>query len=189
MHLICRLVMAVCLVGLVGCESDNDRMLYFAGDSIAYNWPVEECFPSIITDNRAMRGSGIARIEEQLVEFAGKEVVIIVGTNDLWLAREDMEAYVERYVTAIGNLKASKVYLFPILPRSSESDPVEQHDFIFALNQLIRCRADILPEVVYVDVYDEFLYERGLNPAYTVDGLHLSRDGYRILTDKLFGLL
>lgn len=181
--------MAVCLIGLVGCESDNDRMLYFAGDSIAYNWPVEECFPSIITDNRAMRGSGIARIEEQLVEFAGKEVVIIVGTNDLWLAWEDMEAYVERYVAAIENLRASKVYLFPILPRSSESGLVGQNDFISALNQLIRCQAGLLPEVIYVDVYDEFLYDGGINPAYTVDGLHLSQEGYMVLTDKLFELL
>lgn len=189
MHLICRLVVAVCLVGLVGCESDNDRMLYFAGDSIAYNWPVEECFPSIITDNRAMRGSGIARIEEQLVEFAGKEVVIIVGTNDLWLARKDMGAYVERYVTAIGNLKASKVYLFPILPRSLDSDPAGQNDFISTLNRCIRQRMDVLPEVVYVDVYDEFLYDDGINPAYTVDGLHLSREGYMVLTYRLFGVL
>lgn len=189
MHLICRLVMTVCLIGLVGCESDNDRMLYFAGDSIAYNWPVEECFPSIVTDNKALGGSGIARIEQQSEEFVGREVVVIVGTNDLWLARKDMGAYVERYVAAIGNLKASKVYLFPILPRSLDSDPAGQNDFISMLNRCIRQRMDVLPEVVYVDVYDEFLYDDGINPAYTVDGLHLSREGYMVLTDRLFGLL
>ena len=57
---------------------------------------------------------------------------------------------------------------------------------IQSLNQAYRELAQGMMNVEFVNVFDSLLSEDGqLKPAYTTDGLHLTIEGYRVLSKAL----
>ena len=83
------------------------------------------------------------------------------------------------------------INLISVLPVSQEERYkqkvyVRTNEKIQALNQAYRELAQAYHQVSYVDVYSSLLDEVGqLAEAYTIDGLHLSVAGYRILAQAL----
>ena len=170
------------------CSSDdkNARELYFIGDSHIELWDLSNSFPTYIVHNDGISGSGIAYIEESAGRYAGKEVVVITGTNDLQHFTQDFEEeYVVRYVKAIEELGAARLYLFSILPRSAELfGPNVSNEKIKRMNNKIKQAIHKKP-IVYVDVCDMLIKDGVINPLYTCDGLHLSQEGYEVITEQL----
>ena len=57
---------------------------------------------------------------------------------------------------------------------------------IQTLNQAYRVLAQGMINVEFINVFDHLLGEDGqLKPAYTTDGLHLTIEGYRVLSKAL----
>lgn len=160
--------------------------LDFIGDSIIARWDIDEYFPTWQVYNYGVSGAGIDYIEGNAGRFVGKQVVVVIGTNDInYMAPDCIEKYTERYMKAIEGLGASKVYLYSLHPRNFSSALSNVNTDVVAFNELIRARVSDVPSIVYLDVYSDFLYEGEPNPRLYYDRLHLNPYGYEILVSAL----
>ncbi len=190
----CRFLAAVtaaaALAGLTGCADEPDTELYFVGDSLVEFWDVDRTCPALRFRNYGLAGAGIAYLGELGGRVAGKDVVLLIGTNDAWrIVSDGAEDYSDRYIAAVNGLRARKIYMYSVLPRTVDTDAAEHRVAISAFNSLTRRRlAEFDCEVVYIDVYDRFLAdsEGNINPALSPDGIHLNSYGYEILTEELW---
>ena len=163
--------------------------LDFLGDSIIARWDIDEYFPTWQVYNYGVSGAGIDYIEGNAGRFVGKQVVVVIGTNDInHMAPDRIEKYVERYMSAIEELGASRVYLFSLHPRNFSSDRSDVNTVVADFNNRIRARVSEVPSIVYLDVYSDFFYEGEPNPKLYYDRLHLNPYGYEILVSALVKL-
>lgn len=175
---------------LTGCH--EDAVTYrFIGDSIIKRWDLQNSFPTLVTENCGLMGSGLEHLQSYAGRCHGRQVVVMCGTNECWLLPTEEEAadYAVKYVDALIALQAERVYVFSILPRRFENDPEEQYNAnIRLMNRAISVEigARWMGTVSYIDVYDLFLDKDGeLNMNLTYDGLHPNPEGYEILTRAL----
>ena len=166
---------------------DDEQNIVFIGDSLVARWDLREYFPSRNTENYGISGSGITHIEDYRGYFTEKNVVIVIGTNDLSRIKSD-EEYVGRYVDAVIQLGADKTYLFSIFPRSFKNDPDSINYKIASINSLIKKRIDST-SVHYIDVFNELSKGDSIDMQYSYDGLHLSTYGYELISSRLRDLL
>lgn len=180
-------IIFVCVFIFFSCINEQkDYNIMFIGDSLIARWDVESSFPSVLSENLGRSGSGIAYIEELNDKFNGCDIVVLFGTNDLGMAKRiGIEAYAERYVNAIINLKGRNIYLYSILPRSFKGDQIGLNDLIDSLNQNIKKRIIIYKNVKYINVNSQFRTQHGMNEELSYDGLHLNNYGYEILSREL----
>ncbi len=176
---------------MLSCTDEvNDRQLDFIGDSIVARWDLQEYFPSFRTRNYGFSGSKIDYIESMKGQFANHTVVILTGTNDSNLMTEKTrEEYARRYVSAIVNLNAEKIYLYSVLPRAPKSYQPLINEDIKLFDALVKEQVSDIDNIVYINVYNDFLDGDKINPQYYNDGLHLSPFCYEILTKSLLKLL
>lgn len=172
---------------LSSCSDDvKDARLDFVGDSIVARWDLAEYFPSRLVYNYGKSGAGIEYIESLAGRFAGRNVVVMIGTNNNYLFVEpDREDYARRYVDAITDLDAKRVYLYSVLPRDFTSDRDDVNDDIAEFNAVVKHIVESMPAIVYMDVYDDFLHDGKIDFQLYSDKLHLSPYGYEILTKTL----
>lgn len=186
------LLMTVCAT----CSSNSDepttaRELHFIGDSHVKLWNVASWFPTYSTYNYGISGTGIAHIQDYADHFIGKDVVVIVGTNDLKLFTDQESAqYVKNYVQALEDLGARQLFLFSIFPKSKElcKYTIDDNNKARRVNALIK-QAIVKKSFIYIDVYDLLDSDGYMNPAYSDDGQHLSQTGYELITKQLMKVL
>ena len=160
--------------------------LDFIGDSIIARWDIDEYFPTWQVYNYGVSGAGIDYIEGNVGRFIGKQVVVVIGTNDInYMAPDRIEKYIERYMSAIEGLGASRVYLYSLHPRNFSSDRSDVNTDVANFNDHIRAKVSEVPSIVYLDVYSDFFYEGEPNPHLYYDRLHLNHYGYEILVSAL----
>lgn len=172
---------------LSSCSDDvKDARLDFVGDSIVARWDLAEYFPSRLVYNYGKSGAGIEYLESLAGRFAGRNVVVMIGTNNNYLFVEpDRDDYARRYVDAITALDAKRVYLYSVLPRDFTSDRDDVNDDIAEFNAVVKHIVESMPAIVYMDVYDDFLHDGNIDFQLYSDKLHLSPYGYEILTKTL----
>ena len=160
--------------------------LDFIGDSIIERWDIDEYFPTWQVYNYGVSGAGIDYIEGNVGRFVGREVVVVIGTNNINdMVPDCIEKFVERYMKAIEGLGAAKVYLYSLHPRNFSSARSDVNTDVVAFNGRIRAVVSEVPWIVYLDVYSDFLCEGEPNPKLYYDRLHLSPYGYEILVSAL----
>lgn len=181
------LVAFAALVLMSSCSDDvKDARLDFIGDSIVARWDLAEYFPSRLVYNYGKSGAGIEYIESLAGRFAGRNVVVMIGTNNNYLFVEsEREDYARKYVDAINALDAKRVYLYSVLPRDFTSDRDDVNDDIAEFNAVVKRMVESMPAIVYMDVYDDFLHDGKIDFQLYSDKLHLSPYGYEILTKTL----
>lgn len=179
------------MFSLLACDkSEDDKVYAFVGDSIITRWPLDETFPSQIVYNYGKSGEGIKYIIEQKNTFAGKEVVVMIGTNDYSnFYTQNLIDYASLYLEAISNLTDQRIYLYSVLPRKFKTDPSDINDKISEFNNKIKDLIVNYPAIYYLDVYNDFLYHDDINFQYYSDGLHLNIFGYELLSSKLLDFI
>ncbi len=177
------------LLMITSCTSEDREVLAFLGDSIIEGWDVRYSFPTHNTENYGISGSGLQYIESMADRFAGKTVVIITGTNDLSKINETgYEKYSQQYVTALNNLSAQRIILFPILPRKANEFTPDINERIQKLNNLIKTEVEKSGiNITYADgAHEDFLENGTVNMNLFYDGLHPNKYGYEILTYHVY---
>lgn len=173
-------------IALCACNDDLDRELYFTGDSIIARWDLAESFPSYICHNDGRSGAGIEYIESLSGAYRGKDVVVMIGTNNSSLMSSQLrEEYAQRYVNALMALSARRLYLYSVLPRDFDNDYESINSDISNFNDMVYNLVHNISNIRYLNVYDSFLYNGKPNPQFYSDGLHLSIYGYEILKSAL----
>lgn len=189
-----KITAGVALLGFAAagtsCGDEPDTEVFFVGDSLVEFWDAGRSFPTLRFRNLGRAGAGIAYLGELGDRVAGREVVLLIGTNDAWqMVSDGVEDYADRYIAAARGLKAGKIYLFSVLPRTLTTDTEELREAIPLFNSVIRGRlVEFGCEVAYVDVYDRMRdgNSRGIRPELSPDGIHLNSYGYEILTEELW---
>lgn len=179
------------MFSLLACNrSEEDNVYAFVGDSIITRWPLDETFPSQLVYNFGKSGEGIKYIIEQKNAFIGKDVVVMIGTNDYSIFyTQNLNDYASVYLDAISNLTDRRIYLYSVLPRKFQTDPFDINDKISEFNYKIKELIVNYPSIYYMDVYDDFLYHDDINYQYYSDGLHLNIFGYELLSLKLLDII
>ncbi len=188
------LCLLLCLfVGLESCSDDRLSELCFVGDSLVAGWDVKSAFPTYVVRNDGVSGARLEDILTWNLDYRDKNVIMLVGTNNLGDGILDEDArpqfirdFVEEYRLTIETLKPCKIFVISILPRNDYprlNNPIKELNV--ALSQMVSG----LDNGVFVDVYDDFLHEGTLNMNYSLDGLHLNSLGYNILNVRLAKVL
>lgn len=188
-HLLCIMITTVLLGAFAACDDDNETRYVFIGDSIVECWDLKESFPTLMTRNLGIGGTGIEYLQQQAGTLTGSTAVIVSGTNNIWRLTDEGSAapYAEEYVAAVKALGADHNYVVSILPRNLDSDPPEFHDAILKVNAAIRERCASEPSITYINVYPLLTKEDSdeANPRYFYDGVHPSTVGYEIITGEV----
>lgn len=178
------LVAIICLILGACSENEDDKIIAFVGDSLVARWDLQNSFPTKQTENYGVSGSRLDYIQSQAGKFIGKDVVVIIGTNDVMhLQDTEEEGYAEKYVEAVEKLGGDRVFLYSIFPRRFSTDPADINKRIERLNQLIA--SGIGTDVIYIDVYEMLTKDGNLNMQFSYDGLHLNDFGYEIISKEL----
>lgn len=188
----CSVIFLMSFVMSCDKQLDEQTTLTFIGDSLIARWDLQSYFSSLITYNRGLSGAGIWHVESMEGMMKGKNVVVMIGTNDYYYMNtpENRLQYEDRYMVALKGLKADKIYLYEVLPRDCDSDPEWINEAIRTFNADIAVRVAEEPDIVYIKVYDSFLGKDGrIIELYYGDRLHLSEPGYEILANSLFSKL
>lgn len=177
----------LCLVLLMcSCVNDDEfSAFYFLGDSIIGKWDIQAYFPVYTVYNDGLPGAGIDYIERCKGMYTDKDVVIMIGTNDMRMDLDE-KTYARRYVKAVNSLHARQIYVYAIMPRNNETDSPDINYKIEKVNQAIQEQFKIeKQEVHYLDIYNIMLKDGKMNMQYCYDGIHLNDYGYEILRNKL----
>ena len=179
-------------------KSEN---IVFLGDSITDFYDLDKYYKGYNVVNSGISGnqtiSLINEIKNRVYIYNPTKVFILIGTNDLVDSNRTNEEIVENIEKIVNGIKENrpkaKIYVESIYPVNNTDNKKVVHSTtktrsnkrIKKINILIKemCKDN---NIEYINLYDELVDEDGnLNIDYTKDGLHMSEEGYEIITKKL----
>lgn len=173
----------------------------FYGDSLTEIYPIEEMYPELpIKYNCGIGGATsellLNMVDEGVVKYAPKLVVLMIGINDLgntvMFSPREIACNVARVIDVIrGNLPDTKVLLWSTLPcvealRDYHHVPgIRCNDFSKMIFEI--CHETVRDsKTTFLDVFPHFIAKDGeALTDYYRDGLHLNEKGFERLTDLL----
>ncbi len=180
-------------------KSEPHGVLFF-GDSITQWYDIEKYYPEIsVKYNSGIAGATSESLrwicDEAVIKYQPQLIVLMVGTNDFgntnMRSPRDVGCNVRVLLDLIwGNLPNTKILLLETLPCDEKRQgafvgkKMRSNKMIALLNEEYKKLAQLFPDLILVSTFAAFFNEEAnsIIPAYTIDGLHLSDDGYRRLT-------
>jgi len=168
--------------------------IVFVGDSITQDYPIGEYFPEKLVYNRGIGGDTsqglLGRLEESVYALDPMCVILLIGTNDLVLLGDGIEAIFNRIQEAILQIRDhcpyTRIVCEAVYPVNPDIDPVtvskRSNSDILVLNK----RLKDIPDVTFIDLTNVLSDSTGaLSKQLSLDGLHINQEGYRLVSDKL----
>ena len=179
----------------------NKESIVFLGDSITSRCDLDKYFPNYNVYNSGIAGNMtkdiLDNMENRVFAYNPTKVFILIGTNDLvysGLDNDGIKNNIEEIINKIYEKNSNtKIYLESIYPvnNSINKEIVETrtNDNIKDLNNKIEkiCNNN---KCTYINMFDNLTDKNGnMKRIYTVDGLHLNKIGYKVITNKLIKYL
>jgi len=173
--------------------------IVFLGDSLTEFYQIEEFFHGYPVYNRGIASDTtdgvLERLDSNVIEIQPKKVFIQIGTND-YRARKNNDYIFKNIKNIVTKLKENlpevKVYIISLYPVNHKAKiysrfftSPRKNKNIIELNQMLKnyCSDNNIP---FINVYDELIDKDGnLDKQYTVEGLHISYEGYEVITKIL----
>lgn len=168
----------------------------FAGDSITEYFPIHELLQSRLPlYNRGVHGINslqlLEHLDTQVLDLAPSNVFLLIGVNDLKTRTpKEVCQSIETMITKIHEqLPETQIFLLSIFPMNESPEFVRtpslrNNQSISQLNAFLSQLAG--ERVQWLDVHDLLCDASGqLKREWTVDGLHLTIDGYRVIADAI----
>lgn len=174
----------------------------FLGDSLTDFFPVLEYFHDGEMHNRGIASEKttdvLNRIEDVII-LEPKKLVLQIGINDLIYSKKcKPQELVSRIMQIAERFKGigSEVHiisLYPVNRKATKLSPFicrhANNKRVCEVNEQLK-KACAESNIDYIDLHSLLKDENGnLNVDYTVEGLHLSANGYRIVTAALLPCL
>lgn len=174
--------------------------IVFVGDSITDFFRLNEFFHGVYVINRGIGGDTtdgvLRRLNESVFELMPSKVFLLIGTNDIGDDKSDEHIIgnIERIIDEIREkCPYAKIHLQSVYPVSRAKErKINRYIVGKRTNERIRRINEKLEKVagekgiVYIDVFSHLTDETGnLKSEYTVEGLHLTIEGYRVCADVL----
>ena len=182
-----------------------DDNYVFLGDSITEFYDLNKYY-----ENMPVIKSGVAgyttndllkRLDKLVYQYNPSKVFILIGTNDLGneISNDTILSNIEKIINNIKkNRPYAEIYLQSIYPvndsnrdivNSYVSDGNRNNEVICKVNEKLKELAKD-KEIEYIDVYSKLVDNNNLlDIKYTSDGLHISSDGYELITNILMEYL
>jgi len=183
---------------LNGCSKPGG--IVFLGDSITDFFRVNEFFHGVYVINRGISGDttdGILnRLPESVYELSPAKVFLMIGTNDLG-DKKPVEYIVKNVGKIIENIRHNcpdtLIFLESVYPISLARDKKIKKFIVGKRNNEKICRLNyrlitLAQEmgINYIDMYSHLIDDSGnIRLEYTVEGLHLTVQGYMVVADVL----
>ena len=178
----------------------NKESIVFLGDSITSRYDLNKYFPNYNVYNSGIAGNMtkdiLENMENRVFAYNPTKVFILIGTNDLvysGLDNDGLKNNIEEIINKIYEKNSNiKIYMESIYPvnNSINKEIVETrtNENIKDLNNKIEKICN--NKCTYINMYDNLTDKNGnMKRIYTVDGLHLNKIGYKVITNKLIKYL
>ena len=177
-----------------------DDNFVFVGDSIFEGYKLDEHFKDMPTVNSGISGHKTTDIlnnmNERIYRYNPSKVIILIGTNDIsHISSADTISNIGKIIDGIkNNRKHSEIYVQSIYPINHVVEGwlaagPRENDVIKEMNKEIK-RICSEKNVTFMDVYDLLADGDGnLKEEYSYDGLHLSNEGYKVITKEVMKVL
>ena len=174
--------------------------ILFLGDSITDEYDLDKYYNKYNTVNSGISGDTTKEILDDMkgrvYNYNPSKVFLLIGTNDLNLKRSS-ESIVKNIKEIIDGIKEKRsnaeIYVESVYPINKDDDDkidfemvgIRTNKKIKNLNSKIKELCDD-EKITYIDMFSVLVNKDGmLDLKYTRDGLHMSEDGYKVITNKL----
>lgn len=177
-----------------------DDNYVFLGDSIFKGYDLEKYYPNMNVVNSGVSGNKtediLENIKDRLYIYNPSKVFLMIGTNDIkdGILPEDIALNIEKIVSEIKrNRPYANVYVQSIYPINNTDDEKINHkvvanrenECIQKINNMVKTMCEE-KGITYIDLYSKLVDSEGnLDVKYTVEGLHITDEGYKVITNEL----
>lgn len=167
----------------------------FLGNSITAGVDWNELLGMTNARNRGISGDitfGVLQRLDEVTEGKPAKVFILIGINDI--SRNIPDSLILRnYETIIRRIKTespkTRIYFHTLMPVNNEFTQFKNHynkdEHILFVNAELKKLAEC-EKITLIDLYPHFLdASKKLDKKYTIDGLHLNIEGYRVWAEVL----
>ena len=169
---------------------NSKKDIIFLGNSITQGVDWAELLQNKNARNRGISGDityGVLERLSEVTEGQPAKVFILIGINDIEHNIPDT-LIVNNYRRMIRQIKAesprTKIYFHTLLPVNNEFTQFKKHynkdeHILFVNTELKKIAAE--ENITLIDLHSHFLDAANkLDKKYTVDGLHLNAEGYKV---------
>ena len=169
----------------------------FLGDSITALYDLNKYYDGLPVVNSGISGETtddiVKNLQDRVYKYNPSKVIILIGINDIErkISKEKTIENITKIVTQIKDNKPNcEIYLESIYPVNNSNEEKINHSMvgIRTNNQVKSLNEDLVKlskkeKINYIDLYDKLLDKNGnLKIEYTKEGLHMSDEGYEIIT-------
>ena len=169
--------------------ADYEVDVAFLGDSLTDGYDVQRFYPQYLVSNRGIGGDTTVDLEGRLqvsvYDLKPKVAVVLIGANNMATMFDNYE---DILIGLQENLPETKVVLLSLTNMSQEWGKKNQ---LAAYNNVKIKKLAEKYGFAFVDLYSPLMnLETGeIYPEYTVDGGHLTEEGYQVLTAQITPVL
>ncbi len=175
--------------------------IVFFGDSITDYYDLEKFYDDYPVINSGTAGYQtkdlLDKIDEQVIIYNPTRVFILIGTNDIAFTDLSDKEIADNIIEIANKIKDkrkfTKIYIEAIYPVSKEDNEIVQEQMvgnrdnerIKNINKMVK-EMCIKEKFTFVDTYKLLINDNdNIDEKYTADGLHLSDEGYKLVTKEL----
>ncbi|MBB1284518.1 sialate O-acetylesterase [Flavisolibacter sp. BT320] len=182
-------------VDLFRSYPNSAKDIIFLGNSITAGVDWVELLGNPVVRNRGISGDitfGVLERLHEVTEGAPAKVFILIGINDISRNIPD-SVIIGNYAKMIQRIKKespkTKIYFQTLMPVNDSFTQFKNHynkdEHILFVNESLKALA-VAEKVTLIDLYPHFLdSEKKMDKRYTIDGLHLNAEGYKVWADVL----
>ena len=175
--------------------------IVFFGDSITDYYDLEKFYDDYPVINSGTAGYQtkdlLDKIDEQVIIYNPTRVFILIGTNDIAFTDLSDKEIADNIIEIANKIKDkrkfTKIYIEAIYPVSKEDNEIVQEQMvgnrdnerIKNINKMVK-EMCIKEKFTFVDTYKLLINDNdNIDEKYTAEGLHLSDEGYKLVTKEL----
>jgi lysophospholipase L1-like esterase len=169
--------------------TDYEVDVAFLGDSLTDGYDLKKYYPDLITANRGIGGETTFGLEERMklsvYDLKPKVVVMLIGGNNLDTMFNNYESLL---ICLHENLPESRIVLLSLTAMGR--DWAHKNHIASYNNVKIKALAEKY-DCTYIDIFTLLLdpQKDEIHSAYTNDGVHLTHEGYVVITNAITPVL
>ncbi len=169
---------------------EHSADVVFFGDSITRGGDFHQAFPSAKVINLGSTGDTLTGMMYRVATvklFSPQKIFFMGGINGL--TNMNMSLCAKQYAQLLDALREAvpdaEIYVHSVLPIARSKEKLYWNNrTIEAFNEAIKKIADSR-SIPFVDLYGVYVKDGSMNPALTVDGIHLKPEAYQAWYDAI----
>ena len=178
----------------------QDENIVFLGDSLTYRYDLDKYYEGYNVVNSGIDGNITQNILDDMYnrvyKYNPSKVVLLIGTNDINASVSEKQT-ISNIKSIVNNIKKhrphAKIYIESLYPiNNTDDDKIEHNTVGIRTNEIIKKYNSEIKKycsknnITYIDIYNELQDEDGnLKLEYTKEGLHISDEGYVVITKEI----